>query len=99
MKFGMLTRTMSSDPPRHALQAGHPDSIAEGTFPRIARATRLTSTGFGPNREAGSDGRTISTRKTPRPRALSADAAIWPPQESQPLRKPLGSGRALRTHT
>src|SRR2546430_10245920 len=32
----MLTRTMSSDPPRQARHAGQPDSIVEGTLPRIA---------------------------------------------------------------
>src|SRR2546428_4323232 len=66
---------------------------------RTARATRLTSTGFGPKNDDGSDGRTSSTRKIPRPRALSADAAMWPPQESQPLRNPLGAGNALLTQT
>ena len=33
----------------------------------------------------------------PRPRALSAAAAMWPPQDSQPLRNPLGAGNALLT--
>src|SRR5438309_8734880 len=66
---------------------------------RTARATRLTSTGFGPKNDDGSDGRTSSTRKIPRPRALSADAAMWPPHESQPLTNPLGAGNALLTQT
>src|SRR5438094_2356396 len=66
---------------------------------RTARATRLTSSGFGPKNDDSSEGRTSSTRKIPRPRALSADAAMWPPQESQPLRNPLGAGNALLTHT
>src|SRR2546427_1377508 len=39
------------------------------------------------------------TRKMPRPRALSADAAMWPPHESQPLTNPLGAGNALLTQT
>src|SRR2546426_7392824 len=64
-----------------------------------ARATRLTSSGFGPKNDDSSEGRTSSTRKIPRPRALSADAAMWPPQESQPLRNPLGAGNALLTQT
>src|SRR5439155_397638 len=66
---------------------------------RTARATRLTSSGFGPKNDASSEGRTSSTRKIPRPSALSADAAMWPPQESQPLTNPLGAGNALLTQT
>src|SRR5207245_7776284 len=66
---------------------------------RTARATRPTSTGFGPKKDASSEGRTSSTRKIPRPSALSPAAAMWPPQESQPLTNPLGAGSALLTHT
>src|SRR5256712_12230721 len=66
---------------------------------RTARATRLTSSGFGPKNDDSSEGRTSSTRKMPRPRALSADAAMWPPHESQPLTNPLGAGNALLTQT
>src|SRR3989454_54916 len=72
-------------------------AIAES--PRTARATRLTSSGFGPKNDDSSEGRTSSTRKMPRPRALSADAAMWPPHESQPLTNPLGAGNALLTQT
>src|SRR2546430_16347889 len=66
---------------------------------RTASATRPTSRGFGPKSNAGSAGRTNSTRNTPRPRALKPEAATRPPHDSQPLRKPLGEGNALRTQT
>src|SRR2546426_773960 len=38
-------------------------------------------------------------KSTPRPRALKPEAAMWPPHDSHPLRKPLGEGNALRTQT
>src|SRR2546428_1755033 len=66
---------------------------------RTASATRPTSRGFGPKNDARSEGRTNSTRNTPRPRALKPEAAMWPPHDSHPLRKPLGEGNALRTQT
>src|SRR2546428_489442 len=111
-KCRMPERTMSSDPPRQPAHAGHPDSLSLGTFPSTAKKnppyTRNASKSAR-NTPRGtllsgcftwSDScATSSTRKMPRPRALSADAAMWPPHESQPLTNPLGAGNALLTQT